>query len=152
MWTAFYRLAFALARAWWFVRRPHTQGAVVAIWHQGRVLLVRSSYRRSYGLPGGFIKHGETPAEAASRELAEELQLHIPPADLKVAWRESTFFEHRHDTTTVCEITLDALPTIRVDGREIVAAEWTTPIDARSLALSPPVAGYLFRGLTDRRA
>jgi ADP-ribose pyrophosphatase YjhB (NUDIX family) len=141
--TGFYRLAFALARVWWFVWRPHTQGAVVAIWHQGRVLLVKSSYRRRYGLPGGFVKRGEASADAASRELAEELGVHIPPVDLRLAWSGSTYFEYRHDTTTVWEITLDAPPTIRVDGAEIVSADWRTPAEARSLTLSPPVASYL---------
>ena len=31
--------------------------------------------------PGGTIEPGETPAEAAARELAEELGLHVDPAD-----------------------------------------------------------------------
>ena len=89
------------------------------------------------------MKRGETDAEAASREVFEELQLIIPPHALRLAWRGSTFFEHRHDTTTVWEIALDALPTIRTDGGEVVSAEWKTPTEARSLLLSPPVASYL---------
>ena len=141
--TWIYRLLFAGARVWWFVRRPHTQGAVAAIWHDGHVLLVRSSYRRHYGLPGGFVKRGETHAEAASREVLEELHLTIRPDDLRLAWRGSSFFEHRHDTTSVWEITLQALPTICVDGYEVVSAEWTTPTEARTLLLSPPVERYL---------
>jgi len=143
VWIGAYRLAFALARVWWFVRRPHTEGAVVAIWYDGRVLLVRSSYRRHYGLPGGFVRRGETHAQAASREIDEELHLRIPPADLRLAWQGSTFFEHRYDTTTIWEITLDARPTVQADGREIVYADWKTAAEARSLLLSPPVAGYI---------
>src|SRR5690348_8774781 len=53
-----YRAAYLLARAWWFLRRPETRGSVVALWHDGRVLLVRTSYRRQYTLPGGFMKRG----------------------------------------------------------------------------------------------
>lgn len=138
----FYRLVFALARAWWFVRRPHTEGAVVAIWCDGKVLIVRPSYRRHYGLPGGFVRRGETHAQAASRELAEELGLQIPPTDLTFAWQESTVFEYRHDTTTVWEVTVDTRPAIHVDGGEILCAVWKTPVEARSLLLSPPVASY----------
>jgi len=118
------------------------------MWHDGRVLIVKSSYRRHYGLPGGFLERGETAADAASREVCEELQVQIPSAALKLAWRGSTVFEHRHDTTTVWEISLDAPPAIRVDGGEIVSAEWKTPAEARSLLLSPSVASYL--ALRDR--
>jgi 8-oxo-dGTP pyrophosphatase MutT (NUDIX family) len=145
VWTGFYRLLFALARAWWFVRRPRTEGAVVAFWCDGRVLLVKSSYRRHYGLPGGFVRRGETHAQAASREVAEELHLQIPPTDLTLASRESTVFEYRHDTTTIWEITLDAPPAIQVDGREIIFAAWKTPAEARALLLLPPVASYFDR-------
>jgi ADP-ribose pyrophosphatase YjhB (NUDIX family) len=115
----------------------------VAIWHEGRVLIVKPSYRRHYGLPGGFIRRGETPAEAASREVSEELQLQIPAADLNLAWSGSTVFEHRHDTTTVLEIAVNARPVIRVDGSEIISADWKTPAEARGLLLSPPVLNYL---------
>ncbi|HZT77130.1 MAG TPA: NUDIX domain-containing protein [Vicinamibacterales bacterium] len=149
--AAIYPMLFAIARMWWFVRRPRTQGAVVAMWHQGRVLLVRSSYRRHYGLPGGFVKRGETHREAAAREVAEELSLTIAPGDLTLAWRASTFFEHRHDTTTVWEITFDERPPIHVDGREIVGAAWKTPTEAAALLLSPPIVGYLSEKRTGGR-
>ena len=138
-----YRSAYWAARVWWFIRRPQTFGAVVALWNDGRILLVQTSYRRCYTLPGGFMKSGETAAEAASRELAEELQLFIPPAALKLGWCGSRRFESREDTVTICEVLLDAPPAIRVDGRELMRADWKTPTEARSMVLLPHVRDYL---------
>lgn len=43
----------------------------------GAVLLVRHSYRTDWGLPGGFLKRDEHPADAASREAFEELGIGI---------------------------------------------------------------------------
>ncbi len=105
-----YRSAYWAARIWWFIRRPQTFGAVVALWSDGRILLVQASYRRCYALPGGFMKRGETARDAASRELAEELQLFIPPDALTLGWHGSRRFESREDTVTIWEIVLDAPP------------------------------------------
>lgn len=55
-----------------------TVGAVCVIErHDGAVLLVRLSYRQSWGLPGGLLKRGETPADAARREVQEEATLEV---------------------------------------------------------------------------
>jgi 8-oxo-dGTP diphosphatase len=43
----------------------------------GAVLLVRLSYRQSWGLPGGLLKRGETPEDAARREVKEESTLDV---------------------------------------------------------------------------
>jgi 8-oxo-dGTP diphosphatase len=43
----------------------------------GSVLLVRLSYRNSWGLPGGLLKRGESPEEAALREVKEESRLDV---------------------------------------------------------------------------
>jgi 8-oxo-dGTP pyrophosphatase MutT (NUDIX family) len=138
-----YRSAYWAARVWWFIRRPQTFGAIVALWNDGRILLVQASYRRCYTLPGGFMKPGETAREAASRELAEELQLFIRPATLELGWRGSRRFESREDTVTIWEVLLDAPPAIRVDGRELIWAGWKTPAEARSLRLLPHLREYL---------
>ncbi|MFE9662571.1 NUDIX domain-containing protein [Streptomyces sp. NPDC005955] len=46
--------------------------ALVALWRDGRVLMVFDRYRRSWELPGGCIEEGESPRQAAARELLEE--------------------------------------------------------------------------------
>ena len=115
------------------------------MWHDGRVLIVQSSYRRQVGFPGGFQKRGETALETATCEVFEELRVAIAPAALTLAWEGSTTFEHRRDTTTVWEVTFDVRPAIHVDGGEIVAAAWKTLDEARALRVTPPVTAYLER-------
>lgn len=43
----------------------------------GAVLLVRHSYRRRWGTPGGLLARGELPAAAAVREADEEIGLAV---------------------------------------------------------------------------
>ncbi len=56
----------------------YTVGAVGVIERaDGALLLVRLSYRHSWGLPGGLMKRGESPAEAVRREVREETSLEV---------------------------------------------------------------------------
>ena len=50
-----YRLAAWLYETYRLIAKPRTHGALVALWHQGQVLLVAASYRRELSLPGGWI-------------------------------------------------------------------------------------------------
>ncbi len=43
----------------------------------GALLLVRNAYRPGWGLPGGFLKRGETPVEAVRREVQEEVGVEV---------------------------------------------------------------------------
>ncbi|MFD5267819.1 NUDIX hydrolase [Streptomyces sp. NPDC058335] len=46
--------------------------ALTALWHQDEVVMVHDRYRDSWELPGGMLEPGETPRQAAVRELFEE--------------------------------------------------------------------------------
>jgi 8-oxo-dGTP diphosphatase len=138
-----YRCAYRGARVWWFIRRPSTSGAVVALWSGGRMLLLRTSYRPHYSFPGGFVKASEAPAQGAARELFEELQLEVRPSELRAAWRGTVQFENRRDTIHIFEYDLDRELTLEPNGREVVWIGWKTPADALDLLLLPHMREYL---------
>jgi len=137
-----YRGVYWLARAWWWLRRPSTSGALVAFWRGDQVLLVRTSYRRVYSLPGGFLARREPAAAAAAREVLKEVGVTLTPEELTTAWRGTLPFESRADTVTIFECCTD-VSAPRIDGREIVWAGWVSLDDARQLPLLPHVAAYL---------
>lgn len=137
------RLAYLALRVWWFVRRPHTHGAAVALWHEGRILMLRTSYRDCLSLPGGFVRRGEPPEQAARRELREELGISIPRQELRHAWHGMIRFESRRDEIDIWEASVTEAPTPCVAGREIVWSAWLSPAEALTHVLLPHVAAYL---------
>ncbi|HVR04793.1 MAG TPA: NUDIX hydrolase [Solirubrobacteraceae bacterium] len=72
-----YRLAWRLLQLRSFVWPRRGRGVKCLLTHGERVLLVRHTYgaRRTWYLPGGAARRGETPEQAAAREMAEELGL-----------------------------------------------------------------------------
>jgi 8-oxo-dGTP diphosphatase len=138
-----YRLAYLALRTWWFVRRSRTNGAAVALWHEDRVLLIRTSYRSRRSLPGGFVRPGEPSEQAARRELKEELGITLPPGTLRHAWHGMIPFESRQDTIDIWETRVNSAPTPHVAGRKIIWADWVAPAEAVKHPLLPHVAAYL---------
>lgn len=63
---------------------------------QGRILLVlrnKEPGKNQWGLPGGFVETGESPAEAAKRELEEETGITaFGPKLIDVIYQESDFY------------------------------------------------------------
>jgi ADP-ribose pyrophosphatase YjhB (NUDIX family) len=52
---------------------------------QGRVLLVRPTYKPTWEIPGGVVEAGESPAATVAREVAEELGLELGVGRLAAA-------------------------------------------------------------------
>lgn len=65
----------------WVVRTiapKYTVGAMAIVERpDGAVLLVRHSYRRKWGVPGGLVKRGEHPEVGLRREVLEEVGLEV---------------------------------------------------------------------------
>lgn len=60
-------------RIWWRMSRAMTLGVRgLATDGDGRVLLVRHTYRAGWYLPGGGVESGEVAPDALAREMAEE--------------------------------------------------------------------------------
>ena len=140
-----YRAAYRLQRLWWLARRPRLRGAQIALWHGEEILLIRSSYRPCWELPGGGVRPGESPRDAALRECREEVGLALPAAALREAQTEEILWEHRHDVVTIFETTLAERPLPLPDKREIVVAVFRTPASIAESELNPHLARYLAR-------
>jgi 8-oxo-dGTP pyrophosphatase MutT (NUDIX family) len=144
---AVYRVAHWGLRLLWFIRRPETTGALVAVWYQGRVLLVKNSYRAQLTLPGGYIRPREDRRVAAARELREEVGITVQPKRLVHAYHGTHLFEHRKDTLDIYELEVEDLPQVQVDDREVVRAEFHTPDEALNMRIVPHLEEYLARRL-----
>jgi 8-oxo-dGTP diphosphatase len=145
-WRTAFRLGFPLARVWWRLARSRNEGTVVAVYVGSALLLVRCSYRRGWHLPGGSVRHGETPEAAARRELAEEIG--FTASVLLPAGITDGFWDGRRDRVHFFELWLAEPPKLRLDNREVIAARLTSPTELQSIVLSGPTAVYLGRPTT----
>src|SRR3954468_12924068 len=64
--------------------RPRVAAGVLVHDEQGSVLMVRPTYKDGWDIPGGYVEPDESPAQAAEREVAEELGLRRTPGRLLV--------------------------------------------------------------------
>lgn len=70
----------------WRAKQPQKMivAKVVVRSDKGNVLLAKSSYKKSWQMPGGGVENGESPEEAAIRETQEELGLALPIDSLTI--------------------------------------------------------------------
>ncbi len=124
---ALYRVAHALRRHWWRIRRPRQSGVmVVAYDEQGRVLLVRHSYGSPmWSIPGGGMDRGEDPAHAAVREIREELGCGLSDLVCIETREERIEGSHHLQHTFIARVVGEPVP----DMREIVAVAFFDPED-----------------------
>ncbi|GAA2694753.1 8-oxo-dGTP pyrophosphatase MutT, NUDIX family [Actinosynnema pretiosum] len=116
----------------------------------GRVLLLQTSYKANWEVPGGVVEEGESPwAAAAARELREEVGLSRPHGRLLVVDHVA---EHRHEGVVRPEgvamlfdgglITPEQVAGLVFGDGEIVAAR-LCPLDEAEPLVRPMMAARL---------
>ena len=138
-----YIFAYRLLRCVWYIFRPSSHGAYVAVWHNNKILIIKNSYKNEYTCPSGSIKRGEDEKSAAVRELHEEVNIQVQPNQLQFAGRFFSTHEFKDDNAIFFEIEFPTAPAIKVDNREVVWGEFMPPFEVISLNLSPHVRAYL---------
>ncbi|MFI5696559.1 NUDIX domain-containing protein [Kribbella sp. NPDC051586] len=125
------RAGSPFAQLWFRIRRPTTSGAKALLRQaDGRFLVVRHSYAdtRRWALPGGGYKPArETPAEAAAREIHEELGLRVSADAFTELDTTVTTLEGKHDTLTI--LTAFASSDALSLSPEIAEARWVTSLE-----------------------
>ncbi|MFC0627057.1 NUDIX domain-containing protein [Kribbella deserti] len=60
------------------VAQPRVAAGALFRDENGRILLVKPTYKERWDIPGGYVEPGETPRQACGREVMEELALDRP--------------------------------------------------------------------------
>ena len=135
--------------AWWagqWVFRfyhPHVDGVSVLVWHRERLLLVRNSYRETWGPPGGLRRRRAEPRSEALRELREEVGL--TPAPESLHDRGTLEVEHSYvcDHVHFFEWRVEDEPRFSIDNREVVEARFCDVETWSRLPLWEPLRVFL---------
>ncbi|WP_405063752.1 NUDIX hydrolase [Kribbella sp. NBC_01505] len=91
-----------------------------------RVLLLEPSYKPNWELPGGIVEADESPWDAATREVVEELGLELPLGRLLVVDHVHAYDDRPDGINFIFDAgRLDTTPTSFPDG-EILSAHFLT--------------------------
>lgn len=141
------RLVSGLLAKWGWATRGMTLGVRVLVMDaQQRLLLVRHGYAPGWHMPGGAVDPGETIAEAAVRELAEETGVVGDEASLRL---HGVFFNPAfggRDHVAVLRVQRFALGPEPAPNREIAERGWFS-----ANALPDGVTGATLRRLAESR-
>lgn len=119
-----YRSAYMLLRGYWLLRQPQLRGVKCVLTAGELILLVRHTYGpREWDLPGGSIKRGESPADAAKREMREELGIAI---DWTPFGEVTGRMHHRRDRMFCFRAPAPRTPLV-FDLGELAGAKWFAP-------------------------
>jgi 8-oxo-dGTP pyrophosphatase MutT (NUDIX family) len=145
LWRVALTIAFPIYRRIRLWRGRARGGAFVVIRAPDDVLVVRHSYRPRLDFVGGGIEPGETARDAAVREVREEVGIAPNPCALRELGRVRRGFRAVDEVDTLFEWRVERLPSVQVDGREVLWAGGlrTLPLDRRDQEVT--VRWYLRR-------
>jgi 8-oxo-dGTP diphosphatase len=112
------------------VNAAHSEPALplslVVLTYQEKILMILNRWRLEWELPGGMIEAGETPRQAAFRELLEETGVTVESLSFEARALFSLKRPDRLEYAAVYSAQLDALPDLRTN-EEASAFLWWTP-------------------------
>ncbi len=134
----FLKIAYKLMNLYWVTTKTVSVGVRVVIEHNGKVLLVKHSYREGYYLPGGGVGRTEEFVHAAIREVFEETNLVVKNPRLINVYRN--FIEGKSNCVLIYKVGEIVDPdALKIDGVEIIDSKWA---DVRDI---PEDASYYTR-------
>jgi 8-oxo-dGTP diphosphatase len=113
--------------------------SLVLVWHDGRCLLVFDRWKQSWELPGGARDEGETPREAALREVAEETGEQLESLEYLGVVRIRLAADGREELGAIYQSHVDR-PHPFVPNDEIEKLTWWNPADPLTDADAPDLA------------
>ena len=115
-------LLYPLLRLYWHAFRPNVLGVRCLIEYEGRVLLIRNPYGpMKWDLPGGGVRRGERPEDAARRETREEVGVSL--SGLRPLGRY-TGTEYYDEDTVVCYYARAESPALKPRRAEVYEEGW----------------------------
>jgi 8-oxo-dGTP pyrophosphatase MutT (NUDIX family) len=139
----FFRLAYRALLSLWFFTKPTVYGVYIAIWYNAELLIIKNSYRKRLTIPCGRIKPGEDLAEAAVRELYEEVGIKLEKSQLSFIGEYAGNFKNATDIGSFFEIDMAEMPRVHVDNREVIWAQFMSLERISKLHLNPTVGAWL---------
>jgi len=119
-----------------------------------RVLCVRKASSPRFQLPGGKVEPGETPLQAAVREVSEEVGLKLDPAGLRAlgTFTAPASNEPGHDVHATVYARRGAHPgPAPRPAAEIAELAWVDPAHPEGTELAPLLTGAVFPALLPRQ-
>lgn len=112
--------------------------SLVVLWHAGACLMVFNRWRQLWELPGGMLDPGETPCDAAVRELEEESGQRADQLDFAGVARIRVAPDHRLEFLAIYQGRIAAPLPFTPNGEMSHCTWWNpganladlTPIDA----------------------
>ena len=119
-------------------RRTIHVAAALLIAPDGRTLLVRKAGTTAFMQPGGKIEPGETPEQALSRELSEEIGVTATAAELQFLGQFQAPAANEPDHLVVAEVFLVHAKDADIKATaEIEEVRWISPSEATGIIMAP---------------